>query len=470
MDVRSGSRIRWAIVVALALLAVPQLVAPSASAATTRNWVGPGCPRSGWTCQGTFLGTEASPVTQTASGRASVNYANCTSSCVVIQNASNGARNEAVCSQSDSVLGPSATTDQSCSVTQNNDTGDNTIRVHQTATIGSGGGAGTADGIDIADITSLVTVGDVSVTQDSRQELSTDQTTTSGNNRIQSEQTIKQNAASVAEVAVTHVQETLQLTHVTQTSNSGLNNAVLTLRRKQVSKVTGSSPEQEQDVRNNDSDPACVAAGGNCPSDPNGLVELTQQNNTGSNTARVRGSDAKSQNARSFGGEVGQFQGHPGGGWLAPMHIDPSGKLDIGVPGSKDGLTKVFAQRARLSGGQAVPSGDLTQVKDDGIRLPIIGTSPDHVKSNEYASLTGDDGVSQTCLIDAFGHADVVWNGTLTCLLSAGGEKADKTITFSRQNVDAGVSCEQNTGGEGFAADECTGFGGGTEVPPTSGT
>ncbi len=419
--------------------------APSAQAAT-KNWVGPGCPR-GWTCQGTATGTEASPVTQTATGAGSVNHANCTGPCYVVQQATGGAVNETICGQTANSQAPVTTTSQSCVITQTSDSGQNLIRVKQSVKIESENAAST--------------------NHDSSQQVSTDQTSSSGKNTVDLTGSISQRVESEVEVNVVSVQETLQLVHIKQQNTSGSNGASVNLSRQQVSNLEGTNPEQEQDVRMNDVDPSCLLA--SCPSDPNGLIQLDQENGTGDNSAKIRARDVKSESSVSFSGDSGQFQGHRGGGWLTPIKMNPSGTLDLGAPGGKDGLTKSWRQRALTADEVPVPAAHLTQSQLDPIRLPILGLSPDVTSSNEASTLVSGNGAFQECFIEASGDAHTSWTGALSCALRAGSSTQSKTVNIDagpNEQVQADVNCTQGSGD--LVATASDGSCSGSSGPPSS--
>lgn len=394
--------------------------APHASAAVTKNWAGPACPATGWSCTASTNG-----VTQVADGAGSVNHANCDGSqpCNVVQKATNGANNEAVCSESTSANGA-----QACTFDQTADSGSNTVTGNQSA----------------SQSTSSVSL--ANVTQDNAQNLTATQHNASGSNAITATQAISQDATSVldASTPVNHSQESQQLVNAQQlTSGSGGNSATLTLNRNQTSHATGATPTETQDVRDNGA------------SDPNGKVLITQHAGTGPNYLKIRGSDVKGQTATSLLGAATQTQGHDNAGWIAQPDVDSGtagvSTIDIGTGGTSptDGLSKDWTQHAQNAIGGAVTR---TQNQIDRIQIPPISPlSPDTITSRERSNLTSDPAAFQRCLISAKGHADVNWTGQLNCNINDQDSTQTKTVNFSGKDINASLNCTQN------APDTCSG-------------
>jgi hypothetical protein len=330
-----SKRIRlFAVALAVALGAAGLMTfVPTAQGAVIQdgpiNYIGPGpCPTDATDCT---IATGDIDVVQKAptTGR---NQADCRgANCKVAQQGSSGTArptNVATC-DSDTTA---ATSDQRCEISQ----------------------LGTSNTIN-ADLAATPTTGAIvnlaNVLQANEQRFITNQT--GATNALNVKATINQSATSLLDAGtpVSHSQSTLIRSENTMDATSS-NSADFQLNRTQTSQATGANPTQHQDS----------GAGAETDGAKFGLgqVDLVATSD-GTNAIKVRGNDTKSQNATSLNfGQATQQQGHDDGGWL----IDISGTdtttalpggapdVDMGTPGSSEGIVKDWSQSAQgLLGG-----------------------------------------------------------------------------------------------------------------------
>jgi uncharacterized repeat protein (TIGR01451 family) len=253
---------------------------------------------------------------------------------------------------------------------------------------------------------------------------------------------INQQATSTVDATtpVNHNQRTLLQSQNAMIASSS-NTADIAVARTQNSTATGATPTQLQDN----------AAGSETDGAVGGLGALTlAAKSAGTNAIKVRATDTKNQNATSLNlGQATQQQGHATGGWLVDLSGTDSGvanaggapDIDLGTPGTTDGVTKTWTQHA-----QGVLGGGIAKDQDqlDTIRIPIIGQSPFTVTSSAKNTLTTDDGGHQVCGASSVGHAKTNWTGKLACDMHAGAKAQTPSVSFSATDVNASIACEQN--------------------------
>lgn len=424
-----------AAIVAIALIAGLGVAAsPPATAQDIqdgpRNYVGPApCPVDATDCITT---TGTIDVVQTSDGSDPGGGYNKvvgqSGSTKAVQTATNGATNDASCTNTTA----SANSTQTCDVTQHGDT--NEIAANFTANPSTG------------DVVNLQ-----NVTQTSRQKFITVQDgDTSGGpaqtNTLTVTGTIDQSATSVldASTPVTHTQRTLQ--HAANKMEAAVHNeATYTLNRGQTSDATGASPTQLQDS----SEPE--------PGIGLGEIDLVA-NSAGTNAITIRGDDVKSQDANSLNvGLVTQQQGRDGGGWLATLDVDTGaanldGSPDVDLGTDEDpGLVKDWSQDATAPLGLTPPK-DQDQIDD--ITIPFIGKlSPIKGILIALNKLRTNAGGHALCGAATSWHFTEELSGSITCDIAAGPKAAFRQVPLGGSDGDAEVNCEVN------ADDECVNSG-----------
>lgn len=377
----------------------------------------------------------------------------------VNQKAANGGVNRFVCggvtcghpgtggvTQSGIAVGDKPTNEASCNNTANGEATSQYCVVHQH------GGSNTIN----ADFTASATrdesvTSTASIAQVAKQRFITTQD--GDNNTLNIKGTINQHAGSTVAlnlpIAVTHKQGTLQLADNDMLATSS-NVASYVLNRTQDSSVqTGGFVTQLQDSPEVQAETE--------PGVGLGEIDLVA-NSGGTNTIKVHGADAKTQN--TTGPQTKQTQGHDGGGWLATLKVDSTTDnegedIDIGAPGSdagtqNPGLKKVWFQHAAIA-----PDALADQTQNDGIKIPIISQSPFDVRSNSFCNLESDTGARIVASQTADGRAKDDWTGRLACNLKAGAKIQNPIVNFAGRSIHADLRCELNAdvcpGGE-FAA------------------
>ena len=437
-------RARLAAAATVSVLAAGGLIAgggtPAAAVTQTgqNNYAGPKtCPRAGFdSCVNPT--TNQVIVQGNSTGTSNNVYESAGKGEQVSQYTATGS-NTATCSQATSASGS-----QVCGVAQHNVSGANLVMVAQTATLATGSTALT------------------NVAQTSSQTLSVLQANDSGSNTIkgtgstaEATQTINQTAKSVVNVPVVHTQQTTQIITVAQTSGNGANVANFKLSRTQSSNATGATANSTPSVTQKQDTGALPASPDGCEGaqPANGTVCVYQRASgaSGTNSLKVRATDTKDENATSVRkAPVVQTQGPTPpalGGWLVRPNVDSPANdggstIDLGVQaGTQGGILKHWSMEAQGPLGGSVPG---TRNQYDGIRLPIIGLSPDSVTSYEATTLTAPPGTRQIANINAVGHADSSWIGRLAASLTSDVNES-KTVDFGGQNINASLDCTQNS-------------------------
>jgi len=378
------------------------------------NYIGPGpCPGADWNCEITNGDVVEAVQKAPTLGR---NVVDCRgTNCHVAQaglTSLDTPTNEATCDNDTSV-----SDEQRCELHQHG--GSNTI----TADFGA----------------MLSNSGQSSITQRSEQRFITTQN--GDTNTLSVTGLIDQEASSFLQIPVTHEQRTLQHSNNAMEATTS-NVANYTLTRDQTSAATGTTTTQIQDTKDpvgSDPEPDGATVG-------LGEIDLVA-NSAGTNKIRIRGADNKDQDTTSLIGTANQTQGHDTGGWKATLDVDsaapnPDGvpDIDIGEPGSSEGLVKNWNQNA-----ETLPTSTKTQDQDDGISLPLIGNSPFNMISNSRAILVSDTGAHELCEQDASGHAKTRWRGRLFCSLTEGSAPpVTVAVPFDAQDVNASIRCELN--------------------------
>ncbi|MEX2393455.1 MAG: hypothetical protein WD826_03135 [Actinomycetota bacterium] len=382
------------------------------------NYIGPGpCPADATDCT---IATGDIDVVQKAptTGR---NEADCRGvTCKVAQEGSSGTArptNVATC-DSDTTA---ATSDQRCEISQLGTS--NTINADLAATPSTG---------------ALVNL--ANVLQSSEQRFVTSQV--GATNALNVKATINQSATSILDAGtpVNHSQSTLVRSLNTMDATSS-NTADYQLNRTQTSQATGANPTQHQDT----------GAGAEADGAKLGLGEVDLvATSDGTNAIKVRGNDTKTQNATSLNlGQATQQEGHNTGGWLVDISgtdtttANPGGAadVDLGTPGSSEGILKNWTQSAQGLLGGAIAK-DQDQIDD--IRLPSIGLSPIKGFWNAINKLRTDAGGHELCRASAEGHAKVQGSGRLTCDMAAGSEAKNVSVSWDAQTWKVSILCEIN--------------------------
>lgn len=341
------------------------------------------------------------------------------------------------------ISGANTTSSHLCNFAQSTTTGNNTI---------------TAD----VQVTHAFTqnVGTGAVSQDASISLVGDQSSTSGDNtvrgagtapaRLKLTETLTSNLN--ANVPADQTQESLMLAALKQAASSNGDNLIdLDLERDMTLSASAASPDQKQDVRNNNA------------ADPNGRALVEQFSNSGTNFYRGRADDTKTASAQVLDngllGGLKQAQGHTGGGWLMQTKVDspdnPSGStVDLGTPppAEKDPSAPDYCDTAGIVKKWTLSStgplggaygGPATLSQDDGITLPLIGKSPWTTTSYQCSSLESPAGTRQVAHIEADGHTKQNWTGAVAARLKSD-QTIQKRIDFSDQDVHVTLDCTQN--------------------------
>jgi hypothetical protein len=383
------------------------------------NYIGPGpCPAGTTDCT---IATGDVDVVQEAptSGKNTVDCRG--ASCRAVQSGSTATatpQNTAACNNATTA----ASSDQRCEVSQ--DGGANSLTATLSASPTTGGAVNLAN-----------------VLQQNEQRFVTSQTGNTNSLTVQA--TIDQQATSIVDATtpVSHVQRTLVQSQNTMTATTS-NTADLQLDRTQNSTATGATPTQQQDdAAGSETDGAIVGLGS---------VRLVAKT-PGTNAIKIRGADTKNQAATSLNlGQATQQQGHDTGGWLVDLSGTDTGvantggaaDVDLGTPGSTDGIVKSWTQTAGGLLGGAIAK-DQDQI--DEIRLPLIGKSPMNVLINGINRLRTDEGGHELCRASSEGHAQVRAQGRLVCDMQAGSKVRNDQVSWDAQTWDVDVECEVNT-------------------------
>jgi hypothetical protein len=302
---------------------------------------------------------------------------------------------------------------------------------------------GTSNTIN-ADLSAAPTTGSIvnlaNVLQANEQRFVTSQT--GANNTLNVDATINQNATSVldATTPVNHSQSTLIRSQNTMTATAS-NAADFQLNRTQTSSATGATPVQHQDS----------GAGAETDGAKFGLGEVRLVAvSGGTNAIKVRGNDTKSQNATSLNfGQATQQQGHNAGGWIVDLsgtdtttpNAGGAPDVDLGTPGSSEGIVKDWTQNAQGFLGGAIAK-DQDQIDD--IRLPSIGLSPIKGYWNAINKLRTNEGGHEICRASSEGHAKSQASGKLTCDMAAGSKVRNVSQSWDAQTWDVDLLCEIN--------------------------
>jgi hypothetical protein len=240
-----------------------------------RNYAGPRCPGRNWNC------TKAKRVVQIARATtenwftcnpASSGTDSATKTCVIVQ-VSSGGDNTASCFMG-SQGNHKPDEAQSCSITQTNTTGRNTVSVHQ----------------DVRQYESRST---------GRQQVAVTQQNGSGNNAANVAQELNQ-ASHLSADTVTQVQQASQRIDIHQTADTGANSSTV---KQGLSLSAGAQARGAASQSQNTLDHG-----------PNTLATIDQRSNSGTNSSNLDQSNRLVDQATSSHGPVTQSQGSSTGG------------------------------------------------------------------------------------------------------------------------------------------------------------
>jgi hypothetical protein len=384
-----------------------------------RNYAGPSCPGTGWTC------SNATRVVQISSGN-SDNRFQCTpssggsvagpDSCVIVQISTRG-RNDARCHESSSA--PVVT--QSCTITQQNTSGVNSADISQTVDVGPGNNHDDDNNDDRAhdnnnghdNARQLATFRDVS-TQTAMQTASVTQTNGSGANTSGLNQDVSQRS-NTTDAAGTQSQDSHQSATVLQTADKGGNDSAVDQSLAQ--RATASSGANLTQAQNGQ------------PGGPNTDALITQTSTLGRNASRLNQShDLRMHSRQSKPNSTStQTQGTPTGGLNG--HVDQSSAgLSVSL--------NVQDERQRMD---AVGAKTLSQTQFGPYACCSLQQSNanDVFRIAQRSSQRADRGATQTNL--GVGNCDTSGTCTVTQRTTQNGQTTTNTCTG--QSCHTGIVC-----------------------------